>query len=214
MVKLSRTSKLDGIMSWSLQAIDTCPGSKDKNGNLVAACQGCYATTGNYNFPNVKAPRIFNKVDWQREDWVNDMVKALDNERYFRWFDSGDVYHVKLAEKIYQIMRLTPHVKHWLPTRMLKFSKFSSIFDKMKALENVMIRFSSDSVMGEYEAGKHGSTILPDEHTPSGVFRCMAYASDGKCNGCRACYDKTIQVIGYPQHGVKMKRVINLKIAA
>jgi len=27
MIKLSVTSKLDGIRSWSLQALDTCPGS-------------------------------------------------------------------------------------------------------------------------------------------------------------------------------------------
>jgi hypothetical protein len=46
MIKLSKTSKLDGILSWSLQALDTCPGSKDSTGNLVPACQGCYATTG------------------------------------------------------------------------------------------------------------------------------------------------------------------------
>ena len=32
MIKLSKTSKLDGIMSWSLQALETCPASKDSNG--------------------------------------------------------------------------------------------------------------------------------------------------------------------------------------
>ena len=35
MIKLSKTSKLDGILSWSLQAIETCPASKDANGNLI-----------------------------------------------------------------------------------------------------------------------------------------------------------------------------------
>ena len=57
-VKLSKTSKLDGIKSWSLQAIETCAGSIDPaTGGLVPACQGCYAVGGNYVFPNVKAPR-------------------------------------------------------------------------------------------------------------------------------------------------------------
>ena len=78
-VKLSITSKLDGIRSWSLNALDTCPGSIESPGVLVDACKGCYATTGNYRFPNVKAPRNHNKLDWQRMNWVDDMVQALGN---------------------------------------------------------------------------------------------------------------------------------------
>ena len=55
-MKLSVTTKLDGIKSWSLQALETCPGSIGVDGELVDACKGCYATTGNYRFANVKAP--------------------------------------------------------------------------------------------------------------------------------------------------------------
>lgn len=99
-IRISVTSKLDGIRSWSLQALDTCPGSVASPGVLVDACKGCYATTGNYRYPNVKAPRIENREDWQRLEWVDDMVKALDSDRYFRWFDSGDMYTLGLAEKI------------------------------------------------------------------------------------------------------------------
>ncbi|MHA2047852.1 MAG: GP88 family protein [Candidatus Thorarchaeota archaeon] len=98
--------------SWSLQALTTCPGSKDTNGELVDACKGCYATTGNYRFPNVKAPREHNQEDWQRDSWVDDMVAELDNDRYFRWFDSGDMYHIKLAHKMLEVMQRTPWVKH------------------------------------------------------------------------------------------------------
>ncbi len=108
MVKISKTSKLDGIKSWSLQALDTCPGSLNGDGSLVDACSGCYATTGNYRFPNVKAPRLHNRQDWERLEWVDDMVKALDNERFFRWFDSGDLYALGLAEKVLEVMKRTP----------------------------------------------------------------------------------------------------------
>jgi len=48
-IRISVTSKLDGIRSWSLQALETCPGSIESPGVLVDACKGCYATTGNYN---------------------------------------------------------------------------------------------------------------------------------------------------------------------
>jgi hypothetical protein len=94
--------------SWSLEALTTCPASKKSNGELVDACKGCYATTGNYRFPNVKAPRLENQQDWKRSEWVADMVDQLDNDRYFRWFDSGDMYSLRLAFKIYEVMKLHP----------------------------------------------------------------------------------------------------------
>ena len=208
-IRLSKTSKLDGILSWSLQAIETCPASKDANGNLVPACQGCYATTGNYNYPNVKAPRIENREDWKREEWVSDMVKELDSSRYFRWFDSGDMYDIRLAEKIYQVMTLTPWVKHWLPTRMYKFTKFDNVINKMMKLDNVVVRLSSDSVTGEIINGQNTSTIFSDT-LPEGATECKAYEHNGKCNGCRACYDKNVKVIAYKAHGKKIAKVIKI----
>ena len=210
-IRISVTSKLDGIRSWSLQALETCPGSWASPGELVDACKGCYATTGNYRYPNVKAPRLENREDWQRLEWVDDMVKALDSDRYFRWFDSGDVYTLALAEKILEVMKRTPWVKHWLPTRMHKFPKFRHVFTEMMELPNVMVRFSSDSVQGVYTQGLHGSVIVPDSATlPEGVTLCRAYENSGKCSGCRACYDKTVDVIAYPAHGVKMAKVIKI----
>ena len=197
-------------MSWSLQAIDTCPGSSDGNGGLVPACQGCYATTGNYRFANVKKPREFNREDWKRTRWTTDMVIALDSSRYFRWFDSGDMYDLKLAEKIYQVMSLTPWVKHWLPTRMYKFPKFAQVIAKMQSLDNVVVRFSSDSVNGETIQGQTTSTIFSDT-VPAGAVECQAYQHEGKCNGCRACYDKTVSVIAYKAHGIKMAKVIKIQ---
>ena len=210
MVRISKTSKLDGILSWSLQAIETCPASIGADGNLVAACSGCYATTGNYNYPNVKAPRLENKEDWKREAWVGDMVKALDSSRYFRWFDSGDMYSLGLAEKMLEVMKATPWCKHWLPTRMAKFSKFADVIARMQALDNVMVRFSSDSVSGEFDS-RHGSVIIESpEALPEGATLCEAYDNDGKCNGCRACYSKDVPLIAYPAHGRKMAKVIRI----
>jgi hypothetical protein len=214
MVKLSKTSKL-GTKSWSLQALDTCPGSKNPDGSLVPACSGCYATTGMYHFGAVKAVRADNREDAKRAGWVPDMVKALSKEKHFRWFDSGDMYSVELAEKIYSIAKATPTTKHWIPTRMAKFSKFADVLARLQALPNVMVRFSSDAVDGTYTPGVHGSTILPDaDKAPAGVTVCRAYEQGGKCLDCRACYSKDIAVIGYPAHGRKMAKVIRLAVAA
>ena len=213
-VRISVTSKLDGIRSWSLQALDTCPGSRSADGGLVPACSGCYATTGNYRFANVKAPRLENREDWKRDDWVDDMVAALQNDRYFRWFDSGDMYALELAEKIFEVMYLTPWVQHWLPTRMHKFAKFERVLEKMEALPNVMVRRSSDDVDGTFTPGVHGSTIIPDaDSLPEGAVRCEAYDRGGKCGGCRACWSKDVPVVAYVAHGQKMAKVIRLVAA-
>jgi hypothetical protein len=210
-MKISITSKLDGIRSWSLQALDTCPGSIAAPGELVDACRGCYATTGNYVFSNVKAPRAHNKEDWQRLEWVDDMVAELNKDRFFRWFDSGDMYALGLAEKILEVMKRTPWVKHWLPTRMHKFPKFALVLQAMAALPNVSVRFSSDSVTGEYTKKLHGSVIIPTaEDVKKGMTLCRAYENQGKCSGCRACYDKKVKVIAYPAHGVSMHKVIRI----
>lgn len=214
-IRISVTSKLDNIRSWSLQAIETCPGSIAAPGELVDACKGCYATTGNYVFANVKAPRAANKIDWQRLDWCDDMVAILAKDTHFRWFDSGDVYTLALAEKILEVMQRTPWVKHWLPTRMHKFPKFRMVFEQMRALSNVSLRFSSDSVTGQYTKGLHGSVIIPTaDDIKKGMTLCRAYENEGKCSGCRACYDPKVKVIAYPAHGKMMHKVIRIIKAA
>jgi hypothetical protein len=142
------------------------------------------------------------------------MVASLNKDRFFRWFDSGDMYDLKLAKKILAVMEQTPWVSHWLPTRMMKFKKFGSVLASMQALPNVVVRFSSDSVFGEFDS-RHGSVIVPDpESAPEGTKLCQAYQHGGKCNGCRACYDKSVSVVAYPAHGRKMDKVIRIALAA
>lgn len=214
MFKLSKTSKL-GTFSWSLQALATCPASLKANGELVDACKGCYATTGFYHMPDAIKLRQANQDDWKRDGWVDDMTNALKKQSHFRWFDSGDVYALPLAEKIYAVMLATPNVKHWMPTRMVKFAKFASIIAKMQALPNVMVRFSSDSIDGTYTEGVHGSVICHDaDSAPQGSTVCKAYSNGGKCGTCRDCYSKAIPVIAYPAHGKKMHKIIRIQASA
>ena len=203
MLKLSKASKMP-CRSWSLQALDTCPASRDASGDLVDACKGCYATSGNYRFPSVKAPRVHNREDWKRDSWVADMVSELDNDRYFRWFDSGDIYDLRLARKILEVCEATPWVKHWIPTRMHKFPKFTLVLQRLQSLPNVVLRLSSDSIIGETIEGPNTSTIATLEDAPKGSFVCEAYTRGGKCDKCRACWDKGISVVTYIGHGKSM----------
>ena len=208
-VKVSKTSKMP-CKSWSLEAIATCPASKGEDGELVDACKGCYATTGFYLMGNAKKLREHNSEDWKREEWVSEMVYELRNQTYFRWFDSGDVAWLKLAEKIYQVCEQTPNVKHWIPTRMYKFPKFKAILDKLNELPNVRVRFSSDSVEGSFTK-EHASTIIPYADSPTDAFICEAYSRGGKCGDCRACWHKDVPMIAYVAHGMKMNKLIEAR---
>ena len=214
MLKLSKTSKL-GTKSWSLQALDTCPGARGEGGKLVPACSGCYATAGTYHFPDTKRVRAENKEQWKDDSFISEFVTALKKQKFFRWFDSGDMYAIGLAEKMYEVMLNTPNTKHWLPTRMYKFKKFQNVLDRMKALPNVSVRYSSDEIDGTYTKDLHGSTILPDaSYADSDTLVCKAPEQGGKCLDCRACYSKDIPVIGYVAHGRKMAKVIKLAVVA
>jgi len=157
---------------------------------------------------------MHNRDDWKRELWVQDMVRLIENETHFRWFDSGDAYSVRLARKILEVMRLTPGTRHWLPTRMWKFVKFEPVLAAMNALPNVVVRFSSDDIHGERVPGRFTSVIFDpaDAAQARDAHICPAYKQDGKCGDCRACWDRDVPVIGYPQHGRKMARVNRLQL--
>lgn len=206
-VTLSKTSKIP-CKSWSLQAGSTCPGSIDPTTKKpVAVCAGCYAKDGFYNMPGAIAARDHNRDDWKRVDWVSDMVNALTKQKYFRWFDSGDCYHPLLAAKILEVMQQTPNTKHWMPTKSYKIPRIRAILEQMKQLGNVSIRYSSDSMTGEYDP-EHGSTVVPYAETPTNATVCGAYTRDGKCGDCRLCWDKNVAVIAYPAHGSRMMSMV------
>lgn len=208
---LSRTSKL-GCFSWSLQALETCQGSIGKDGQLVEVCQGCYATQGFYHMPDAISLRKSNKEDWQTDDWVERMVKALSKQKKFRWFDSGDIYSVDLAWKIYDVCRATPHVKHWLPTRMHKFEKYFNVLGALSCLPNVVVRLSADNVEEQIEGTTTSMVIKKHEHR-RGVHVCPSSLQEGKCGTCMACWDKDVKVVAYVAHSRKMARVIQIKEA-
>ncbi len=208
MIKFSKAGKMP-CRSWSLQALETCKGAFDLNGEVVKACQGCYALKGNYRFSNVKKSRAHNLEDCKREDWVEDMVIELDNDRYFRWFDSGDIPDIRLAKKILEVMKRTPYCNHWLPTRTYKFEAFRKILEEMNALPNVVVRYSSDSTDGEKKVydrrgkeikAKYTSSILKEYIESKGNHLCPSSKQDGKCLRCRACWSKDIENVNYLLH--------------
>ena len=214
MVTLSKASKMPA-KSWSLQAGNTCPGSIDPvSKQPLPVCAGCYAKDGMYNMPNSKRVRDANREDWKRAEWVDEMVEALKKQKYFRWFDSGDVYHPALAFKIFLVMEKTPWVKHWLPTKSYTIPKIRAILERMKTLENTAVRYSSPSITGEFTE-EHGSTVIPYAEDETKATVCGAYSRGGKCGECRICWTKSVAVVAYPAHGTRMMaKVRRMKKAA
>ena len=212
MVKLSKTAKMP-CKSWSLAAGSTCPGSIDPLTKLpVSLCKMCYAKGAFYNMPDAQKLRAFNREDWKREAWTREMVAALKGQKFFRWFDSGDVYHPGLAKKIAAVIALTPDTSHWLPTKSYKIPKIREILECIKSLPNVAVRYSSDSADGIYEAGLHGSVAINYAEDETSATVCGAYQRDGKCGDCRNCWDTSVAVIAYPLHGQKSKAYLKRKV--
>jgi len=151
--------------------------------------------------PVVKAVREHNLLVTKQLDntFASSMVEQLRKAKYFRWFDSGDIYSNKLLSEIYWICLKTPHVKHWIPTKSRELFN-QNTWDRLESLPNVTVRYSSPSIIGTYEE-KHGSTVSSViKKSTKDLFYCPASKQKGKCNDCRACWNKNLKVVSYLKH--------------
>ena len=80
------------------------------------------------------------------------------------------------------------------------------VLARLEALPNVVVRLSSDSITGETIQGSTTSTIATLDTVPTDAVVCEAYTRQGKCDKCRACWDKTVSVVCYIGHGRSMEK--------
>jgi hypothetical protein len=129
-----------------------------------------------------------------------------NGEDYHRWFDAGDLQSVEMLAAIVLVCLLTPHIKHWLPTRE---AKIVADWRKAGGVEpaNLIIRISSTMIGDAPRNASHTSTVhrKGSAHAghacPSTSERHRA-ANGGKpgCHDCRACWDKAVPNVSYPLH--------------
>ena len=195
---LSDTSKMPG-RSFGL------PTSACKTGSKLALlegsiCSSCYANKGFYKtFAHVVVPAQQRRLEaFDHPDWVDAMVKSLDKEKWFRWFDSGDLQSSEMLLKIFEICRRTPKTNHWLATRERSFVREALIHSDVP--DNLCIRVSATypdvpvkPIRGVNSANVH------DKKDPVG-FVCNAPENNGKCDTCRACWDKRVETVSYHKH--------------
>lgn len=194
---LTKTDKMPSL-SYSIPANECKKGSKLR---LIAGsvCSTCYALKGNYK----RYPAIIQKQYKRLESisnplWVKAMIFLIQNKKniqstgVFRWHDSGDIQNIDHFEKILQVVKATPNIKHWLPTKESQLVKHY----KGKIPENLVIRLSGSMIDGKAPIFKNTSTVTTDKD----IATCRAFENNGKCGTCRKCWDKDIKNITYYIH--------------
>ena len=187
---MTRTSKMPGL-SYSLPAWACQTGAKLRK-VPGTPCHGCYALKGNYiRYPAIKKAQYYRLASLDRDSWVTAMVAQIKRQKWFRWHDAGDVQSVDHMNKIFEVCRLTPLTRHWLPTQERKYLPLpgSSI------PTNLVIRLSGSKIDGPRPScWPHTSTVVTKSAT------CPAPSQGGKCRTCRNCWNKDIKNISYGKH--------------
>ena len=189
---LSKPSKMPG-WSYGLPAKECKTGGKLQK-VPGSTCYDCYALKGCYVFKVVQDAQYYRLKAIKNRLWVQAMALQINNKRSkeFRWHDSGDVQDLKHLAKIFKVCKLTPKIKHWLPTREAWVKKFIAA-----APDNLNIRFSMPMIDQEAAAGwPNTSTVTRD----SKKANCPAPQQGNECKDCRACWDKSIKNISYLAH--------------
>ena len=195
LIRLGKTSKMRGY-SFGLDARNCITGSKLRKVK-GSVCAKCYAMKGNFNFPSVRKNKETNLKHLESDYFVYVMTYQLQDIKYFRWFDSGDLPHLEALKKIVQIAQNTPKTKHWLQTREIKMVQ--KYLKSNKFPKNLIVRVSSPMVDGPPPKGfKHTSTVHKNKK-PHG-FDCVSRFQGNQCLTCTACWDKRIKNISYKEH--------------
>ena len=185
---LTRTSKMPGL-SYSLPAWECKTGSKLRQVK-GSVCASCYALKGNYTrYKAIKAAQYDRLEKIKNSLWVAAMVVQVKRQKYFRWHDAGDVQDLDHLKKIYSVCRLTPEVKHWMPTRE---AWIKNHLDSKPA--NLVIRFSPPMIGQRNDSWPNSSMVVETGAT------CPAPKQNNSCGTCRQCWDPDVKVVSYGKH--------------
>lgn len=187
---LSKPSKMPGpaynLPAWACKTgakLRKVPGSP---------CYGCYAFKGRYNFSNVQQALRRRLEALESPLWVEAMVTLIKGQEFFRWHDSGDIQSEQHLKNIFEVCKLTPETKHWLPTQEREYLK-----DPEAVPANLIIRLSGSKIDGPSpKAWPWTSSVVtsPEART------CPAPEQGNECGSCRACWDKNTGNVAYGKH--------------
>jgi hypothetical protein len=193
---LSKPGKMPGY-AYSTPAAECKTGSKLRK-VPGSVCANCYAyKRGRYKFENVVAAQYKRLNSISKPLWATAMaaqinLKLKSGHGFFRWHDSGDVQDLKHLAKIFKVCRLTPGVKHWMPTREAWIKNYLD-----RAPKNLVIRFSGQMVdQPAVKSWPHTSTVVSN----SKLATCPAPKQGNSCKDCRQCWDPSVSNVAYGEH--------------
>lgn len=213
----SRNSKMPGS-SYALPPSKCLVGAKlaEVEGSV---CHKCYAVKSEAMYPSVRKGwgdnylKATAMIAAQPDKWATAMAFQITHqakknaEDFHRWFDAGDLQSTEMLVAIVKTCELTPHVKHWLPTRE---ATIVAAWRKAGGVEpsNLVIRISS-TMIGDKPRNapntstvhKHGAEYVGHE-CPSDTAEHRAHHKEGKanCHTCRACWSNAVPNVSYPLH--------------
>ena len=229
----SNTRKMPGY-STGLSALLCGVGSKLRN-IKGSVCEDCYALKGMYRMPNVKNAHAKREAGISHPRWVEAFVVMLNHHTssatpYFRWHDAGDIRSVEHFAKICEVCVMSPHIRHWIPTRE---NKIINEYVRLGGLipDNLCVRLSAPMVDQDpvRTTDYNTSTVHSDIGRSSAIANwkgkeCQAYrtSKDGKimarqvyldltkedkkeydfgyCGDCRDCWNKDVPNVSYLKH--------------
>ena len=187
---LSKPGKMPGF-AYSTPAHECKTGTKLR-AVAGSVCANCYAyERGRYRFQNVKDAQYKRFAALKHPLWAPAMALQINSKKvkYFRWHDSGDVQNLDHLNKIYEVCRLSPDVKHWMPTRE------AWVKDHLASKpDNLVIRFSPPMIGQENTTWPNSSMVVLKDAS------CPAPKQGGKCGDCRQCWDPSVKVVSYGKH--------------
>ena len=166
-----------------------------------SVCYFCYARRGFYHMPNVKTKHQ-QMLEFMKSKYFVDVMVQLNSElSFFRWFDSGDIQSLDMANDILDICERTPNCKYWIPTK--EYKDWKTVLKSRSLPSNVALRFSTPmNDTPPLDKAPLTTTVFTSEDSLGAVgVKCGAsYKDKYECGDCRACWDTNINNVAYAKH--------------
>lgn len=122
----------------------TCPGRS-------SLCESvCYARSGRFLFPQVRARLAWNLRQSLRDDFADRMVGELYRKGVLlmRWHVAGDFGTPCYVRKVKAVAERSPQVTMWAYTRSWRVDAIAEVLWEVAALPNVHLWLSADDETG------------------------------------------------------------------
>jgi len=198
-------SKMPGY-AYGLSA-ELCGTGGKLRGVIGSVCEGCYAMGSNYAYPSVKkAHEARLESLGNLEKWVDNMGTIMDylgsvlpdEERCWRWHDSGDLQGITHLHAIVQVAIRNPGWRFWIPTK--EYAIVRKYTEEHAIPGNLAVRMSAPMLNKACPGALKELTGLYSTVGHDEEQRCPAYDQEGFCGTCRKCWDSSEACTDYPKH--------------